>query len=199
MGIFREESHKIIIDPAYKTIPEFAALISRDKSKDKRTSFQELCFVFFVTDYKSPYSIYPHDEKIARVKREVGFDPDWIPDLAVEAAVNKYDQFQLTPSISSLIAIRESLMTSTKVIKTLRAKIDERLLAFNTPSENADDESTSLETINAIVASVQSLLVLADKLPKTINTLEELEEKVKKEQSNEKKIRGGGSVNSFED
>lgn len=197
MGIFREENHKIVIATEFKLIPEFAALISRDKDKDKRNSFRELCYIFYVVDYKSPYSIYPSDERKQRVKREVGFDSDWTPDKQVQKAIEKYDEFQRTPSISSLIAIRESLMTSTKVIETLRGRIDDRLAAYNTPP-GEDSESDDLEDINAIVASVSSLLVLADKLPKAINTLEDLEEKVKKEQSNEKKIRGGGDVNAFE-
>jgi len=178
-------------------IPEFAILIRRDKTPDKKRSFQELAYIYFVTDYKSPYVIYPKDERIQRVKRELGFSPDWTPDKAVMDAERKYDELQRTPSISTLIAIRESLMTSTKVIETLRSRIEDRLIKFNTPSET-DGGDSDIEEINQIVQSVSSLLVLADKLPKAIGTLEDLEEKVKTEQSNGRKIRGGGDINAFE-
>jgi hypothetical protein len=197
MGIFREENHKIIISPECKLIPEFKALIARDKDKEKRVSFQEMSFVYFVTDYKSPYCIYPKEERVARVKRELGLDADWKPDNLVNAACEKYNELQRTPSISSLVAIRESLLTSTRVIETLRSRIDESLTNYQDPPE--DGEQNSLEDITEIVTAVSSLLVLADKLPKAINTIEDLEEKVKKEQSNEKKIRGGGNINQFED
>jgi len=197
MGVFAEENHQIIIAPEIKLIPEFAALIRRDKSPEKKRSFQELAYIYFITDYKSPYIIYPKDERIQRVKRELGLPPEWTPDLVVVAAEMKYDELQRTPSINTLIAIRESLMTSTKVIETLRLRIEDRLIAFNTPSQS-DDETSDTEEINSIVQSVSSLLVLADKLPKAIGTLEDLEEKVKTEQSNGRKIRGGGDINAFE-
>jgi hypothetical protein len=197
MGVFSEENHQIVIAPEVKVIPEFAALIRRDKTPEKKRSFQELAFIYFVTDYKSPYIIYPKDERIQRVKRELGLSPDWTPDKGVIDAQLKYDELQRTPSISTLIAIRESLMTSTKVIETLRSRIEDRLVAFNTPPAEGEDES-DIEEINSIVQSVSSLLVLADKLPKAIGTLEDLEEKVKMEQSNGRKIRGGGDINSFE-
>ena len=197
MGIFIEENHKIIIAPEIKLIPQIADLISRDKGKDKRESFKELSYVYFVTDYKSPYYIYPRDERRQRVKIELGFDPDWNPDQLLESVIFKYDEMQKTPSISTLVAIRESLMTSTKVIEALRTRIEDRLIKFNTPSET-EDAPDELEDITNIVSAVSSLLVLADKLPKAISTMTDLEEKVKKEQSDDRKIRGGGSINAFE-
>ena len=197
MGIFIEENHKIIIAPEIKLVPKIADLIARDKSKDKRDSFKELSYVYFVTDYKSPYYIYPRDERRQRVKIELGFDPDWNPDQLLEDVAFVYDEMQKTPSISTLVAIRESLMTSTKVIEALRSRIEDRLIKFNTPSE-VEDAPDELEDITNIVAAVSSLLVLADKLPKAISTMTDLEEKVKKEQSDDRKIRGGGSINAFE-
>lgn len=197
MGLFIEENHQVIITPESKLIPQYADLISRDKTKDKKASFREMSYVYFTTDYRSPYYIYPRDERSQRVKKELGFDMDWSPDKLVEAAISKYDELQCTPSISTLIAIRESLMTSTKVIEALRTRVEDRLQIFNSPPVDGV-ETNDLEEITNIVSAVTSLLKLADALPKAINMMQDLEDKVKKEQSDTRKIRGGGEINSFE-
>lgn len=200
MGIFKEENHQIIIDPEIKLIPEFKALIDRDKEKDKRRAMSELKFIYFHVDYRSPYMRFAKEDRLARVKRELQFAPDWVPDKGVQAAMAKYDELQQTPSITSLSAIRESLLTSAKVIDTVREHIEVKLKDFNRQGPGDDPgETTDAELITEMVTSLTSLLVLADKLPKAISTLEDLEEKMKKEQSNSRKIRGGGDVNAFED
>lgn len=200
MGIFKEENHQIIIDPEIKLIPEFKALIDRDKEKDKRKAMSELKFIYFYVDYRSPYMRFTKEDRLARVKRELQLAPDWTPDKFVQAAMEKYDELQQTPSITSLSAIRESLLTSAKVIDTVREHIEVKLKDFNRQGPGDDPgETTDAELIAEMVTSLTSLLVLADKLPKAISTLEDLEEKMKKEQSNSRKIRGGGDVNAFED
>ncbi len=197
MGIFVEENHVVSVAPEIKLIPQYATLTNRDKSKEKKDSFREFAYIYFTVDFKSPYYIYPKEERKQRVKIELGYDPDWNPDKLINAAIVKYEELQITPSISTLIAIRESLLTSSKVIEALRSRIEESLLRFNTPSED-ENAAEALTDITNIVASVTSLLTLASKLPAVISTMSELEDKVKKEQSDDRKIRGGGSINKFE-
>jgi len=50
-----------------------------------------------------------------------------------------------------------------------------------------------------VVKSVTQLIDLSEKLPKAIDTISDLEEKVKKEQSNESRIKGGGTKGIFEE
>ena len=92
-----------------------------------------------------------------------------------------------TPTIKSLTSIREGLLTSSRLIDTLRERIDDAL---------ADPE---LEDIDPVVRSVTRMLEISEKLPKAIENITALEEKVKKEESTETRIKGGGKKGMFED
>jgi hypothetical protein len=48
------------------------------------------------------------------------------------------------------------------------------------------------------VDTLEKLLILSEKLPKTINTIVALEEKVQKEQHENSKLRGGGKAGLYE-
>jgi len=193
-SLFREENFKIIVDPEIKLIPEFYALVKRDKTSDKRTSFSELVYIYWMYDLRSPYSIYEEKDRSVRVAREAGLDSGWKPDKAIIKAAEKYIELSQSPSTLSLRSTREALLTSARVVDRLREKIENDLktLSGDTPEEGAS-------SVSDMVSSVNSLLKLTEQLPKAISTIEDLEEKVKKELAINRKIKGGGGANSFED
>ena len=92
-----------------------------------------------------------------------------------------------TPTIKSLQSIREGLLTSSRLIDSLRERIDSALT------------DPDLEDIDPVVRSVTRMLEIAEKLPKAIENITTLEEKVKKEESNDTRIKGGGKKGMFED
>jgi hypothetical protein len=200
MNLFNEEKFVVTITPEAQMIKEFKALIARDKTKDKRKSTAELAFVYFYIDFKSPYIRYTKDERIAKVSDDVLNDPGFSPDKAVWDAIDKYSELHETPSIRTLTAIRDGLMTSTRVIELVKSRVDQRIeqaSEINNQGEDDDDEDSSID-ISALVDDITTLLDLSQKVPKAITTIEQLEDKVKKEQSSEKKIKGGGGENLFE-
>lgn len=199
MNLFIEDQWKIKVSPEAKLVPEFKALITKDKTKDKRNAIADLAFVYFYTDYKSPYSKYTATERVAAVNKIVGYPPEQQPHTILMKAVAKYAELQETPSIRSLIAIRESLMASTRIIERLKTQIEDALDAPPPEDDEEDENSTPAANLAELVEQVEQLLKLGDRLPKTISSIEQLEEKVKKEQSNERKIKGGGSNAHFED
>jgi hypothetical protein len=79
------------------------------------------------------------------------------------------------------------LLTSSRLIDTLRERIESAL---------ADPD---LEDIEPVVRSVTRMLEISEKLPKAIENITSLEEKVKKEESNDTRIKGGGKKGMFED
>jgi len=195
MSLFQEEKYKVTVTPEIKLIPEFSVIWTRDKDSHKRVAVQEFSYIYFITDYKSPYTIYSGEERLGVVKKDLGFDPDWIPDQAIINAVAKYEQLMETPSVKSLKAIKESLLTSTKVIKLMQQNIEDMMQAQSDP----EDGDADLDILSALADNIDRLLNLSSKLPKAVSTIEELEEKVKKEQSNERRIKGGGGATHFED
>jgi hypothetical protein len=72
-------------------------------------------------------------------------------------------------------------------------RIDETL------ADAMDDEAEDSVDIGSVVKSVTQLIELSEKLPKAIDTISDLEDKVKKEQSNDARIKGGGTKGMFED
>ena len=193
MRLFREENFQVIVDPELRTIPQFKRIITRDRDRKKRAAFKELAYIYFVYDYKSPYFIYPEAERRIRVRKDLELEPGWMEDKEIKEAVAAYISFLDTPAIKSLIAIREGLLSSAKVIDALRMRIDETL------ADATDQDAEDPVDIGSVVKSVTQLIELSEKLPKAIDTISDLEEKVKKEQSNESRIKGGGTKGIFEE
>jgi len=187
MRLLREEKFKVLPDPELLLIPEFAALQRRDRSKTKTAYIKELAYIYFMHDHKSPYAIYTKDERLVRVIKDLGLPENYKPDSVVDLAVNKYLQFAQTPTIKTLTSIREGLLTSSRLIDTLRLRIERELKA---------DE---VEDLDALVRSVQRMLEIGEKLPKVIDQITALEEKIKKEQASDTRIKGGGKKGMFED
>lgn len=193
MRLFREENFQVIIDPEIRLIPEFKRIITRDRDRQKRDAFKELSYVYFVYDYRSPYAIYPEGERKVRVRKDVQLPDGWMADKEMQEAIAKYQSLLDTPTIKSLTAIREGLLSSAKAIDALRLRIDQALAMID-----SDDEEEQVD-ISTVVRSVTQLLELSEKIPKAITTISDLEDKVKKEQSNDTRIKGGGTKGLFEE
>lgn len=187
MRLFREENFKVVVDTELKLIPEFKALLSRDRTPDKKQALKEFSYIYFIHDHKSPYYIYPEDERRHRVTTDTGLGSEYVPDEKVSAAIAKYLDLSRTPTIKSLTSIREGLLTSSRLIDSLRERIDAALT------------DPDLEDLDPVVRSVTRMLEISEKLPKAIENITALEEKIKKEESAETRIKGGGKKGMFED
>lgn len=144
-----------------------------------------------MNDYRSPFFNYDKAERFKRVVDNVGLDPKFKMFKELEDAQNKYLEFQETPTVKSLKAIREGLNTSSKVIDLLTDQV-------NSTMKRSDGDLDG-DDIDLITRNVDKLLQLSDKLPKAIKNISALEEEVKKEQAGDSKIRGGGTRGDFED
>ena len=187
MRLFREESFKVVVDTELKLIPEFKTLLTRDRTADKKMACKEFSYIYFFFDHKSPYYIYPEDERRLRVCTDAGLGEDYKPDEKVTAASKKYLELSKTPTIQSLISIREGLLTSSRLIDSLRVRIESAL------------DDPDLDDLDPVVRSVTRMLEISEKLPKAIENITLLEDKVKKEESNDTRIKGGGKKGMFED
>jgi len=190
MRLFKEDNFNVVIDPEAKIIPEFKKIITSDKDRKKRNAHKQLSYIYFMCDYRSPYSIYPEEERKQRLIKDLQFDEESPITNLVQMGMDKYNELQRTPTITSLKAIKEGLLTSGRVINALRSQIENSL-------DLVDGEED--KNVGDIMKDVTKLLEVSEKIPKAIDTINALEEKVKKEQANESKIRGGGTKGMFED
>lgn len=136
-------------------------------------------------DYKSPYMNVSDIDRLIQIKKSLKFDDAWEPDEDLKEAIDQYNKFQETPSIKALKSTKEALLNASRVIDIMNEQV-----AFSL-HEDTRDMTTAVETL-------EKLLVLSEKLPKTINTIVTLEEKVQKEQHENSKVRGGGKAGVYE-
>lgn len=181
-------STKLIVpDPNKITIPEFRVLWERDKTKDKRNALEDLSFVYYVSDFKSPYvNGYSSTDLIEVVKKSFISQKGWKIETNINNAIKAY-----------------KILQETKTIKLFRAAdnaIDKLIGYFDsvdlTGTEDEEGNMIMDDKVHDIAAKVMNNL---QKVAPVANALEEARKKVEKELSvKENSIRGKGILKSRE-
>tara|TARA_R100000234_G_scaffold111859_2_gene85135 strand:+ start:228 stop:749 length:522 start_codon:yes stop_codon:yes gene_type:complete len=161
------QDNKAISSPYAKTILEFKSL-----------SAQELSFVYFMCDHRSPFAVYEWEKRIDEVKFSIfGKEKKWTPSVKVLAACDKYEKLIETSAVRLLKAAKESVVKLEKYFRT----IDLTLMDDNgKPIYHAKDLINNLE-----------------KMGKVVDGLTRLEDIVKKEEQAANTNRGGIEVNKY--
>lgn len=187
MELFSIEENQVIIKPELRLIPQFKKIIARDKDRAKHQAMLELAYIYYMYDYKSPYMNVAADFRHEQITRHLKFKEGWKVDPDLQEAINTYLEFTETASVKVLKSTKDALINAANVITVLNNIVSAALKT--NPEVNIDQ---ALEHI-------ENLLTISEKLPKTIGVLSLLEEKVKKEQHEESKVRGGGKAGVYED
>lgn len=182
------------MDLEIKVVKEFKNLIAKDRNRDKREAVKWFAYIYYMNDYRSPYF------KVTKSKRhemvcsqlDIALPFKIFPEL--QAAIDKFLEFQETPSVRSLKSIMEGLVASGNVIDMITKRVQDKLEELSGGEVEYDPEE-----VDVLVKDVDRLLNLSDKLPKAVNTIKALEEEVKKEQASDIKLRGGGEKGAFEE
>jgi len=169
MKLFDIENGQVVLNPTSLWIPEFKKLWDRDKSKDKNKAARELSYIVFLYDYRSPYQAYPEGEREKKIKEDYFSDePDWEPDKAVQAAIDRFEEFQDSTTLRLLRSTKYALESINEYFKT-----------------------ASPDNIDKIVKN-------AKELGNLVQSLEKLEQQVQKEQLEKSSARGGQDIGLFE-
>ena len=180
MKLFDIDNNKVIIHPEALLIQSFKLLWDRDKSKDKSTAMKEIAYVYFMTDFKSPYDRYDSEEKKLQVGADIVGNGKYTPDDKVVAAMTTYKNLQQTFSMKFL----ESAKVAAKELMNFFNSVD-----LNERTNSGGVVYKPVDITNALSQSV-----------KVIEALDKWTEKVQKEQElTDKKITGGGIAGHFED
>jgi hypothetical protein len=160
------KDNKAVPSPYSKTVIEF---------KDLKT--EELGFVYFMCDHRSPFSVYEWEQRILEVKNSIFGNKKWEPTAKVLGACDKYEKLIETSAVRLLKAANESVVKLEKYFRT----IDLTLMDDNgKPIFHAKDLINNLE-----------------KMRKVVDGLTRLEEIVKKEEQAANTNRGGIEVNKY--
>ena len=217
MELLKDEGGHITITPQVRQIKEFNEIVRSDRAKNKTFSKKVFSYMYFMYDYRSPYFSYPEKRRHDIVIQDLDLGKLKVNEK-LKKAIEKFRELRETPSIRILNESRETLQTSVDVIKVLRREIDkaiEEIQNWKSPEAIDDGEydPAELKEINESINSnlkakqqliknsvdnLQNLLTLSDKIPKSINTLAELEQKVRKEEAGSSRIKGGGEIGLYE-
>lgn len=178
MGLFDYADYRVVINPDSLAIPPFREIWERDKTKEKHKATQELSYVYFICDFKSPYNIYSEEDRIIRVLEDHIKDPDWKPDPLVKVAMDKYNEFQRTYNM--------------RFLESARGLADKLAEYFDAVSFHEKDEHGKL--IYNAKDAVSNLKQVGD----VIESLDKVEDKVKKEIDSKAKVKGQKKIRSRE-
>tara|TARA_R100000008_G_C3529249_1_gene138342 strand:- start:179 stop:694 length:516 start_codon:yes stop_codon:yes gene_type:complete len=150
-----------------KTIAEF-----------KNLTVEELAFIYFVEDHRSPFSVYEKDQRITEVKNSIfGEKKKWIPSTKVLEGCKKYEILIETSAVRLLKAARESIVKLEKYFRN----VDLHLM---------DDNGKPIFHAKDLIANLSNM-------GKVVDGLSRLEEIVKKEEQAANTNRGGIEVNKY--
>ena len=150
-----------------KTVLEF---------KDLAT--EELAFIYFMEDHKSPFSVYGREQRIIEVKNSIfGEKKKWKPSAKVLGGCKKYEKLIETSAVRLLKAARESIVKLEKYFRN----IDLHLM---------DDHGKPIFHAKDLIANLANM-------GKVVDGLTRLEDIVKKEEQASNTNRGGIEVNKF--
>jgi len=166
------------MNPTILWVPEFRILWDRDKSKHKERAVNEISYIVFLHDFRSPYMAYPTTDRENRIKKDYFNSTDWQPDDEIKTAIAKYKELQSSP-ISRLL---QSAMDTCDKMTDYFNGIDFKKVDHNgKPIFTLKEESSVMKDIGDIVSSLESL-----------------KDKVEKEQMERGSIRGGTGIGMFE-
>jgi hypothetical protein len=144
----------------------------------KELSIEELAFVYFMVDHRSPFSIYEWDQREIEVKNSIfGEKKKWKPSPKILGACDKYDKLIETSAVRLLKAARTSIVKLEKYFRD----IDLHLM---------DDHGKPIFHAKDLMANLSNM-------GKVVDGLTRLEEIVKKEEQAANSNRGGIEVNKY--
>jgi hypothetical protein len=180
MDLFEIKEGQVTFSPQALTLSPFAKLWERDKKKGKPVAIAEMAALYFYADYKSDFSeIYNPTEKLNIIKSViVGMDDSWKPDKVFKEAVDFYKSRQETVSTILLGDARNAVDKISRFLRgiNLNEEVNGR------PKHDIKKIADTLGNLSRITESLQKL-----------------EEQVKKELQEEESMRGGHAKAIFED
>lgn len=166
------------MNPTILWVPEFRTLWDRDKSKHKEQAVNEISYIVFLYDFRSPYMAYAATERESKIKRDYFGTDEWVPDDEVIAAISKYKELQSSPILRLLQAAMDSCDKMTDYLNSV--------------------DLTKRDSGGRQVYTVKEVRDTMKDIGDIVSSLESLKDKVEKEQTERGSIRGGTGVGMFE-
>jgi len=222
LKLFKIEGDMLVLDKdEIRLISEFRTILERDKGskgdtqgRKKFRAFSEFAYIYHKKDILSIPNKegYNKDKTHTFAIKESRLPEDWKIDKQIQEAIDKYKELQLDiPSLKILSSLKRGLSTSSEVVDIIVDKMQDTiktLLSADIDGEDdwiTNDEGQAVPNPNSTERKIEKLtkhldriLAIAGKLPKTIDEIGKVTEKVKQEMEDGNVIRGNRQLGSRE-
>ena len=193
--IVNEENWETSISPEALEFEAFKKLIK----KHPKLAKQLLAYVRLIEHPLSPFMEYPEKQRSARIAQTLGMEINPL-DYAILEARKGYRETLRSSNSDTVSAIRDGLFSavnlierSSSLVETLIDEVDGKNL------KNAKNKADAIKNLKEANDLLDNILDKAAKVPKAIETLDDLSEKLRKKMSQKRKVRGKGDINLFEE
>tara|TARA_R100001443_G_scaffold116044_1_gene135399 strand:+ start:478 stop:984 length:507 start_codon:yes stop_codon:yes gene_type:complete len=166
MDLIQIDNNKGVLSPYALSIKEF-----------KDLKVEELAYIYFMVDHRSPFSVYEWDQRLKEVKLSIFGEKKWTPSPKVLGGCDAYDKLIETSAVRLLKAARESIIKLEKYFRS----VDLQMM---------DDHGKPIFHAKDLIANLSNM-------GKVVDGLSRLEEIVRKEEQAANTNRGGIEVNKY--
>jgi len=201
--LFDIENQEVVISPQALQIAAFRTIWTRDRDKYKVIAKKELAYVYYMSDYKSPYMNKEENERQEMIIRSLFKDErdprlervrEWKPDEVVNNAIAQYRYLNESPTMKLLQQTKNSIIDADRLVRVSRSRLTALLDQLETGADIENIEKMGAQA----VLSFQTILKIAETIPEIHKTLSSVEEMIKQEIAGKPKIRGGGTISKRE-
>ena len=158
-----------------KVIPSSYALTIQEF---KNLNVEELSYVYFMIDHRSPFAVYEWNKREIEVKISIfGEKSKWKPSFKAKKACEKYEKLIETSAVKLLKAAKESIVKLEKYFR--------------------DIDLTLVDDNGRPIFHAKDLINNLEKMGRVVDGLTRLEDIVKKEEQAANTNRGGIEVNKY--
>ena len=173
MKLLEYRDYKVSPTPEAFLVRPIRKMYNSDRSKSKELFMQQLAYLYFMVDPRSPYIEIPdEDDRKTEICKQEGLPENFRPSSDLQSAMEMYEKLTITSSKRLLEATRTAADALKKELES-----SESLLAERT------DKGARVTKPNDIIAVMERLL-------KVIPQLQDLERKVDSEIRETTRARG---------
>lgn len=171
-------------NPELRSIPVFRDIITRDRGSEgdsqgrkKLQATKEFAWIYYVYDPMSPYQVLETEERFEKVGDFLFDDKKYTPDKKLEEAASRYSDMCETLQVRMLHAAREASRTIIKYLESVDLTAE-------------DENGKPKHKVNDVIKALE-------KMGEVTDSLEHLEERVRRQQDKEQEVRGGVKLNKY--
>ena len=177
-SLFDLRDGQVVLNPESLAIPIFNTIWKRDKTKSKERANREIAYIFFMCDFNSPYMAYPSTKRRDIILSDFMKDPKWKEDKDIKDAMSKYLEFQETHTM--------------RLMKSAKGAVD-KLTSYFENIDFLEKGENGKPLYNA-----KDVAINLEKVGSSVESLDKLETKIKKEIKTDSRVRGGGDIGLYE-